>query len=154
MLKTTPASDVLPLLSFNLGEQLYALPIADVVEVAAMVECVAMPDARPEVLGVVNRHGQPLLLLDLRLIFKQPAEPVTSATVFIVAGQGERRIGLVVDEIHQVDYADARQLSQISAPAQYIHGIINHRAALIPIIALDALLDAYLTRQNKDVVES
>ncbi len=154
MLKTTTPGDSLPLLSFNLGEQLYALRIDDVIEVAAMVEHVAMPQMPPEVLGVANRHGQPLPLLDLRLIFQQPAEPVTSATVFIVAAQGDRTVGLVVDEIHQVEYADVRQLSQITAPAKYIHGIINHKSALIPIIALEALLDAYLTRQNRDVVES
>lgn len=154
MLKTPPASNVLPLLSFRLGEQLYALPIDAVVEVAAMVERVTLPQMPPEALGVANRHGQPLPLLDLRVIFRQPAEPVTSATVFIVAAHGARMAGLVVDEIHQVEYVDARQLSQIDAPAQYIHGIINHKSALMPIIALGALLDACLTRQNSDVVES
>jgi purine-binding chemotaxis protein CheW len=144
----SPEAVRLPILTFSLGDHLYALLIEDVVEVNAMVEITPLPDAPPEVLGIVNRHGKMLPLLDLRLVFKQPAPPVTSGTLFIVAAGGSQHIGLVVDEVHQVEYVDALRLGDAPTTARYLHGIIGHEASLIPILALPALLAAFVDGQT------
>ena len=149
MLKMTPSSpnSRLPFLTFNLAAQFYALLVEDVVEVAAMVERMPVPDSPPEVLGIVNRHGTPLLLIDLRMIFKHSAGPITSTTMFVVAGRaGEQQIGLVVDEVHQVEYVDKPQFQELSTSGKYIRGIISYRSQLIPVVSLAALLDAFLSR--------
>ncbi len=145
MLKKTPAAkDSLDaILTFSLGAQLYALPIEDVVEVAAMVERTIVPDARPELLGVVNRRGQILPLLDLRLVFHQPAAPVTSATLFIVASHADKLVGLVVDEVQQVEYIPAAEKTRTSA--KIIRGMISHKEQLIQIIALPVIMATYLS---------
>src|SRR5688572_8043469 len=93
-----------PFLTFNLGPQRYALPIEQVVEVAAMIEVVSMPDSSPEFLGVVNRHGDVLPMLDLRPLFQQKVTPLTPLTLFIVATYGGQQVGLVVDDVNQVEY--------------------------------------------------
>lgn len=142
--KTSAAKDSLEaILTFSLGAQVYALPIDDVVEVAAMVERTIVPDARPELLGVVNRRGQILPLLDLRLVFHQPAAPVTSATLFIVASHADKLVGLVVDEVQQVEYIPAVEKTRTSA--KIIHGIISHKEQLIQIIALPVIMATYLS---------
>lgn len=131
------------ILTFSLGTQVYALPIEDVVEVAAMVERVLVPDARPELLGVVNRRGQILPLLDLRLVFHQPAATVNSATLFIVANQAGKLVGLVVDEVRQVEYIPAAEKTRTSA--KIIRGIISHKEQLIQIISLPVITATYLS---------
>lgn len=94
----------LPVLSFRLGEQRYALMIEDVVEVAAMVALAPVPDAPPHLLGVANRHGEVLPMLDLRLMFGLVPQPIEAATLFIVVQYEGQITGLVVDEINQVEY--------------------------------------------------
>jgi purine-binding chemotaxis protein CheW len=138
----TTSSDAirLPLLTFRLGERRYALLIEDVVEVAAMVDMLSIPAERPEITGYVNRRGSVLPLLDLRIVFKQPHAPITSASVFIVVAGGNQQIGLIVDAVEQVEYVDALQLSDTLASNHYLHGIISHQDDMISIIALPSLM--------------
>ena len=142
--------EFVPVLTFSLGDQRYALLIEDVVEVAAMVDLVKIADSRPEVLGVVNRHGTPLPLFDLRAVFGQPSAPPTDATLFVVVDDGSRMAGLVLDEIHQVVYLIAEQLRGPSAAEGYIRCIISHKDELVQVIALKPLLAAYVTEQITD----
>jgi len=143
-----PKNDHLPVLTFRLGNQMYALLIEDVVEVEAMVERIAVLDAPPEVLGLVNRRGTILPLVDLRLVFNQPAPSVNSSSFFIVGEQRGQQIGLVVDEVVQVEYVNSVQLEQASAAGKYIRGIINIKSELIPVIALNPLIEVFLAGQQ------
>ena len=151
MLKTNPSSTAnrLAFLTFNLATQFYAILIEEVIEVAAMVEQMPVQDSPPEVLGLVNRHGTPLLLIDLRRIFKHTTQPITTSTLFIVAGYGSKQIGLVVDEVHQVEYVDKPQFQELSTSGKYIRGIISYRSQLIPVVALSALLETFLAADTR-----
>lgn len=139
-----PSEAPQPFLTFRLGQQTYALPIAQVVEVAAMIELVTVANAPPALLGVVNRHGSVLPLLDLRLVFGQPAAPITDSTLFIVAAVGMRQVGLVVDEVYQVVYFDTVQLAASPIRERYVECILTYRDQLVQIPALSALLAAFL----------
>ncbi|MBZ0286759.1 MAG: chemotaxis protein CheW [Anaerolineae bacterium] len=140
-------ADSRPVLIFNIGDGLYALSIDDIVEVAAMVEMTAVPDAPPEILGVVNRHGAILPMLDLRRVFKQQSAAVLPSTLFIVVQQGNNRAGLVVDDVQQVEYVDAAQLEGVSVPGRYIRGMISYKSQLIQQIALPPLWESFLVNQ-------
>jgi purine-binding chemotaxis protein CheW len=140
-----PETALFPLLIFLLGEQHYALTIDDVVEVAAMVELTTVPDAPPEMLGIANRRGTLVPLLDLRRVFKQSNAPVNSATLFIVAMFEQQLIGLVVDEVQQVKYVDPEQLWKTPTMGKYIRGMISHKNQLLQIIALPTLFDTFVT---------
>jgi purine-binding chemotaxis protein CheW len=131
-------------LIFKLAQQHYALAIEQVVEVAAMVELVETSDADAAFLGVVNRHGEILPMLDLRPIFRQPAAPVDTATLFIVARAGGQHIGLVVDEVLRIDYFDVRQVARSASRDQFVQGIVTRGEHVIQLIALPSLLAKYL----------
>ncbi len=149
-MKTKTAPDdgnkpaLLPVLTFSLGEQQYALLIDDVVEVAPIVEMVTVKDARPEIVGMVNRHGMVLPLLDLRLVFGQTPRPFDTTTLFVVAAHRQQPIGLVVDEVHQVAYIPSSQVRETSTAGKLIRGIISDKEALVQIISPAALLETYL----------
>jgi chemotaxis signal transduction protein len=129
-----------PFLTFSLGGQRYALPIDQVVEVAAMVEVVRMPDSPPEFLGVVNRHGGVLPMLDLRVLFQQKVTPLTPQTLFIVAAYGSQQVGLVVDDVNQVEYFGPERQAGLKMAETFIQGVIPHRDYLVQIITLPALI--------------
>ena len=61
------------LLAFELAGTLYALPIADVVEVTDVGPLSAVPMLPITVGGVVNHHGDALLVLDGPTLLERPA---------------------------------------------------------------------------------
>jgi chemotaxis signal transduction protein len=102
-----------------------------------------------QILGVANRRGAILPMLDLRLVFKQPAPPVSSATLFIVAQHNRKMVGLVVDEVRQVEYIPAAQNAPTSG--KMIRGIISHKEQLIQVISLPTIVAAFL--QDEPAIE-
>lgn len=131
------------ILTLRTGDQYYGLPVADVVEVAAMVALDRVPEAPPVVLGVANRHGAALPVLDLRRVFDQPETPINSASLFVVVVYNNTTVGLVADEVLQVQYL-AESKKRVTAAGRYINDIMGHGERLIQIIDLGALLAALL----------
>lgn len=103
---TDPASFV-SVLTFRLDRQEYALPVDEVVEVAALMELTRIADSVPELLGIANRHGTALPVLDLRRVLDAPLAPLDATTLFIVGSHDGQMVGLVVDEVQQVEYIPA-----------------------------------------------
>lgn len=138
-------SEPIPLLTFSLAEQTYALFIDQVVEVAAMVEMTRLPGGKPALLGVVNRHGAPLPLLDLHLIMEQGRAVIDDTTTFVVVRCRGELFGLVVGEVHQVQYFQAEQIRKPGGSGYHIHGIISEKGKIIQIIDAGAILSPYLS---------
>ena len=134
----------LPVLTISLGSQPYALDIEEVVEVASMVELASVPDSPPEMLGIANRHGAALPVFDMRRLFGQPAAPVDASTLFIVVRYEGQTAGLVVDEVHQVEYIQLGDVRPLPTAGKYIRDIVSHKGKLVQIIALPQLLSALM----------
>jgi chemotaxis signal transduction protein len=141
------AQHYLPVLTFRVAERQCALPVSDVLEVMAMVEITTLPDAPPALLGLANRHGEILPVLDVRQVFGHKPTVITLSTLFIVAQQGAQRVGLVVDEVYRVHYLNEAQVR----PAQggrYVTRVASDGDTLWQIITLSALLETYPTNQQ------
>lgn len=134
----------LAVLTVMLGDQFYALPIDDVVEVAAMVELTKLANASVELLGAANRHGSVLPMLDLRIVLEQMHRPVDDSSLFVVAQSSDQIIGLVVDQILQVEYIDSNAI-KAAGVGEFIIGIITVNGRMIQILELASLIDAYLS---------
>ncbi len=86
-----------PLLVFTLAEQEYCLKISEVREVIRMVAITWLPEAPPEVLGAINVHGVPTLVLDLRRRFGLPHRPPTLASPLILVDSQDIKLAVLVD---------------------------------------------------------
>ena len=150
MIMTTTQSKTLPILTFTIGEQYYGLPIERVVEVATMVAPIKIPSNNPAVIGIVNRHGSVLPMLDLRRVFADEASVITDATLFIVGQFEDQQVGLLVDSIEQVEYIAKTQMRLSAAAGKYIHGIISYNNMLIQLITLEPLIEDYLPDEALD----
>jgi purine-binding chemotaxis protein CheW len=132
------------LLSFRLAKQLYCLPIANVVEVAAMISIDRLPDASPALIGVANRHGEILPMLDMRLAFNIEQSPINSSSLFIVAEYRKQMLGLLVDEIQQVLYVNPKALKPAGTSSRFMSHLLNFENKLYQQIDVKALLAAYI----------
>lgn len=139
-----------PALVFRLDTQQYALLIDDVIEVSAMVALAKVPDTPPGLLGVANRHGDVLPILDLRTVFGMTPLTVNSTTLFIVVQAGAQVAGLVVDEVYQVKYLAYDPSRLARGAGKYIQSIVSEADSLIQILALRTLLAEYLTQAAPD----
>ncbi|MBN2470557.1 MAG: purine-binding chemotaxis protein CheW [Anaerolineae bacterium] len=119
----------------RVGEQQYAISVADMLEVTAMVRLTPLPAAPPAVLGVVNRHGAVMPLLDLRVCLGQPAEPPDLNSLFVVVRGPEYVAGLVVDDILEVTALGGEIQHPPAQSGPYVRGmtILNEQ----PILILD-----------------
>ncbi len=138
----------IPALLCLVNERPYALPVEDILEVAALVEITPLPAAPPEVVGVINRRGMTLPLLDLRRCLGHPARPLDLNTLFVVVQPGGptgggRMAGLITDDVRGVIQlpAEAMQLPATGGP--YVRGMAVIDAAPVLVLDVAALLRAF-----------
>lgn len=143
MTDSTP--NAVPVLTFRLDQQEYALPVDEVVEVAALVELTQVNGAAPALLGVANRHGTVLPLLDLRRVLGAPDSELDVTTLFIVGQHDDHILGLVVDEVQQVEFVPLAPKHKSSTSGKHIRGIISYKQRMLQIIDLASLINEYLT---------
>lgn len=138
------------LLSFRLGEQGFALRVADVVEVAAMVALQRIPDAPPAVLGMANRHGSPLPIVDLRRAFGFQEAVINEQTLFIVAHVGEPLVGLVVDEVYPARLLPATALTPAQGVGETVTHLVRDGERLLQLLNPAALYALYAPHREDD----
>jgi purine-binding chemotaxis protein CheW len=125
------------------GSQQYAIPVSMILEVAALVRVTALPDAPPEVLGVVNRGGEVIPLLDLRRCVGQPVRPLGLSTVFIVVACAGITAGLVVDDIQDVVPLPANAFRLPAQSGPFIQGLAVVGEAPLLVLHVEALLQHF-----------
>ena len=147
------AIDQIPVLTFMMGDKRYALLIDYVVEVAAMVQFSHVADSTPSLLGMVNRHGQVMPLVDLRIVFGLDTPVMDTNILFIVARHQNILVGLVVDAVNQVEYIYQSDLRVAPGGGRWINQVASYHDDLLQIINLPAvvthLLPETLTAQEE-----
>ena len=78
-------------MTFKLGDELFAIDVAQVREVLEISQITKVPTAPAYMRGVVNVRGQATPVVDLRLRFGLPAGADTVNTRIIVMELGTRR---------------------------------------------------------------
>ena len=93
-------------MTFKLGNELFAIDVAQVREVLEVTQITRVPTAPPYMRGVVNVRGQSIPVVDLRLRFGLPQAAETVHTRIIVMElrvDGEIVIiGGMADSVHEV----------------------------------------------------
>ena len=118
------------------GEE-YALPVADVLEVAELGEIAPVPGATNAVLGVRNLRGRVLPVVDLATVFGLPRTDAPERVV--VAERGGSTAGLAVDSV-----AGVEQLPEASQEVDSPHlvGAALADGSLIGVVDVDSVLEA------------
>ncbi len=143
-----------PVLVCVVGEQRYAITVADILEVAALVRYTPLPDAPPEVVGIVNRHGEAMPLLDLRRCFGLEAGPLDLTTLFVVVQAEGMTAGLIVDDVEGVTDLPPQVFSLPVNSGPYIQGMTVVAEKPLPVLEVSALLRAFAPSELPDEVEA
>ena len=95
--------------AFQIGQQMYALPVEQVIRIIDMVMLTPLPGLEQSVAGAVNIQGTIVPVVDLRHHFQYPLAVRKRHTPILLASNGTQLLGLIVDTVLDVFNLDAEQ---------------------------------------------
>jgi purine-binding chemotaxis protein CheW len=125
--KGTAPEEGVQLLTFQLGDQEYGLPIDDVVQVVRMVAITRAPKAPPVVAGMLNLRGKVIPVVDLRERFDLPSRPCGLNDHLLIAQSEGRTMALIVDLVNAVRLLSAESIDRAAGNGS---GMTDYLAAV------------------------
>ncbi|MEK6658977.1 MAG: chemotaxis protein CheW [Campylobacterota bacterium] len=142
------ATQINQLLTFKLGNETYGIEINKVREILTYPVVTPIPDASRWVKGVINLRGEVAPIIDLRVRFNINTQPAYSERTIVIAvkTQDARMIGLVVDEVSDMENVDLDKLYPApdmgtSIAPKYLKGLFKKDEKMIVILDIDKILD-------------
>jgi purine-binding chemotaxis protein CheW len=93
---------LLQVVSFDLGDEVFAIDIFQVQEIIRMLEITKVPNTPVFVEGVINLRGKVIPVVDLRKRFHLPVKEDNPQERIIVAKIHNKPVGMIVDEVSEV----------------------------------------------------
>ena len=135
-------------MEFRLGDQLFAVPLLSVREVIQKPDITAVPNSPADFEGMMNLRGQILGVFNIRkrLSSKAKAGATDTASLVIVIEEHNVSVGMIVDEVSRVLYAEAgtvkpAPLKDDDPTRKYVGSIIHSASGLVMVLNLNSLLE-------------
>ena len=130
---------------FSISKEFYGVPIAAVQEIVRVPEVTSVPDAPDFFEGVINLRGKIVPIVDLRKRLRLASSGRTKSSRVLVAENGGRVIGLLVDAVSEVRRLPADAVEPppeiISAVGiEYITGVAKAGERLIIFLDIKKIL--------------
>jgi purine-binding chemotaxis protein CheW len=138
-------------LTFEVGGQRYALPLADVRELVRAVALTPLPQAPAIVEGVINLRGTIVPVLDIRSRFRLPPRAIEPSDHLLVAWNGERLVALRVDRALELLRLDATTVADAEGVLPGV-GYLAQVARCPDGLVLIHDLRTFLSRSESDVL--
>lgn len=131
------------LITFSLGDALFALDILKVQEIIRMAPVTPVPHTPPFVDGVLTLRGKIVPVVDLRTRVGMPRTSQQFSTRVVVTNIGSGLLGLVVDRVHQVARLPLSHIEPAAASGahtgDYVEGVGTLRKRLVTLLDLEAI---------------
>ena len=143
--KNSQATEQLQLVSFTVGDELFAVDILSVQEINRMMSLTKVPQSIEGIEGVINLRGRIIPVLDLRVQFGLiPSELDENSRIIVVEVQGNT-VGFIVDSVQQVllinkSIVESAPPMTTSIDASYVDGMAKLDDDLLILLNLDNLL--------------
>ena len=139
-------------LLFQLGEDRFALEARRVIEVLPLVELRRIPGAPHGLAGMLDYHGEPVPVIDLKLLsYGQPAAERFSTRIIILRHSDEQGrehpLGLIAEHATQIIRRDPREFVEPGLKpggADYLGPVLMDDAGMIHWVREKRLLPAPL----------
>ncbi len=125
------------MLRFRLGDQVFALGVENVHEVQRMVALHSVPGLPPEVLGVIDVHGQIVPVLDLRQRLGMESKTPTPASPMLIMNSQGHTLAALVDQVEGVVRHEGTL--PIGAGWDCVRGVIDLEGQITVVLNADAL---------------
>ena len=135
------------LVTFRLGDDLFAADIFSVERVLRYTSPTSVPDMPAYIEGVIDYQGRVVPIVNLRRRFEMPDAEVRNETRILILHGGGEWIGVVVDGVTEVAAFDRTQLSPPpklfrGLTAEYLKGIVRMSDKLVIFLDVEKLLSS------------
>lgn len=110
-------------LVFTLGDTQYCVGIDTINEIVEKGDLTQVPNAAPHVRGVMDLRGETTTIIDPKQVLETGSE-TDADRVVIFGSDGERPVGWLVDQVHEVADVSAEDLESVSDEPT-IRGVIR-----------------------------
>jgi|GEM_PF-1832808 len=125
-------------LVFAEGREKYAIDVTTVAEVLPFLSVTPLPEASPEVLGLVNLRGEFLMVVGLDRLLGVERENNTARGGYLLVLRGDNaRLGLRVDAVERIQ---SLWLDELSPPPRGVDGATGDGAVCIKGVSADEAL--------------
>lgn len=124
------------LLVFELNNRRYAIHMARAREIVRAVAITPLPGAPRVVAGLIDVRGTIVPVLDLRVRFGFPAQPLALSDQFIIAWTGDRAVALHVGNVvgtMAMNSTDIDPSEKVTSNVEHIAGVARTADGLILI---------------------
>ncbi len=136
--------DIVQLVGFVIGEEEYAIPILNIVEIIKPIDFTRVPSVPEYVLGVFNIRGSVIPLIDLRRKFNLPPMNNTNDTRYIVMKGESNTAGFVIDRLTEAIRIKADRIDPApdssGGEKGVVYGIGKREESMLTILKVEALL--------------
>lgn len=127
---TLPESiERLPVVTFSLGEDTYALDVRVVRGVRTLERLTRVPSVPPFYKGVVSVRGQMMTVFELRAFIDVPIADSTPPRELLLVQAHGLELGIIVHHVDDVLFLPKPEINPFHAP--YTLGITNERVVLL-----------------------
>jgi purine-binding chemotaxis protein CheW len=135
------------LVTFRLGDDLFAADIFSVERVLRYTAPTAVPDMPDYIEGVIDYQGRVVPIVNLRRRFEMPDGEVRNETRILVLHGGGEWIGVVVDAVTAVTAFDPASVAPPpnlfrGLTAEYLKGIVRMGERLVIFLDVERLLSS------------
>ncbi len=139
-------TELLQLVSFNIGSEEFGVDILKVQEINRMVDITRVPQAPTYVEGVINLRGKVTPIIDLRKRFNLEVKEYDKNTRIVVVDISGTIMGMVVDSVSEVLRLPAGMIEpppEIAAGvnSEYIRGVAKLEDRLLIFLDLSKVID-------------
>ncbi|MEM6455738.1 MAG: chemotaxis protein CheW, partial [Acidobacteriota bacterium] len=131
--------------TFSLADEIYALPVHPVHEVLRVSQITRVPHAPHPIRGVTQVRGRVIPVIDLRVRLGLPPVDISRVSRILVIGSRGRRLGLLVDGVHQVAHLDLNRLQAppedvMTEQSDFLAGVHEWNDQLLLLLDVDRVL--------------
>jgi len=140
-------SDLSKIVTFRLGEDLFAADIYAVERVLRYQAPRSVPNVPPWIEGVIEYLGRVVPVINLRRRFELPEVAVAAETRILVFNAGGEWVAALVDAVLEVAALDQATLSPPpplfrGLSAEYLRGIVRRKDRLVILLDVARLLSS------------
>lgn len=138
--------DLIQLVSFKLGEELFGIDILRVHEIIRLTDITRVPQAPSYCDGVINLRGKVIPIIDLRAKFELEQRERDKNTRIVVCDVDSGVVGMVVDEVDEVLRIPGSTIEPAPAIAttvnsEYIQGVARLDEGLLLFLEIAGIAD-------------
>lgn len=132
--------------TFWLENQLYAIPVQDVVTIIGIMPFRAIPEMPYYMKGLINLRGDIIPVIDLRLRLNKPSHEYDDQSSIILINFEDRVTGFVIDRVEEVvnipkeEFSDSKHISH-EYNLEYLNGISTHNDRITLHLDLHKLME-------------